>query len=183
MDYEGLGSLLFTIFALILFLLFKGKRPKDIKPFFEKLDAPYALSWSILIVAGTIALWLSIRVIGLYALRYYLLTDKYNYTQFEIFRIVAYALATNLCFTLAENLKEKGKNENQHMTEAQKTKRIIESTIQTVLIGIIIFLPTYGDRREGSLFLSIGFEGFVSILISMAITALLLALVRQRIKE
>lgn len=169
LDFEGLISLLITVTIVIVWFLFK--KPKDIKKYFENLDTLSTLTTSAFVGIGIIALWLTTRVTGLHVKRY--LTNNYNYNQYEIFAVVAYALATNLCFTLARTLRKKGE-------EGQKTVGVIEAAIQAVLVALIIFLPSYGDPSRDSLFQRIGVEGYVFILVAMATAALLLMLGRQR---
>ena len=175
LDLGGLVSLLFTIAILVVVVVWsKDKRPKDIKPFFRKLDSYTAFTWTILIVAGIIGLWLSVRVVGLYA-KNYLFEENYIYIPYEILTIVAYALATNLCFNFAETLTLKSE---------ERPRRIIGVAIQAVLVAVIKFLNVYRDQRDTSLFRFIGAFGFATMLIGMVITVLLLLFARLKlIKE
>jgi hypothetical protein len=168
LDYGGLITLIVTISIVGIWSFIK--RPKEkLTDYFVKAVKAEPLSafanWAFTGI-GIVGIWLTVRVIGLYVVRY--LTNNYNYNQYEIFTIVAYALATNLCFTLAKTLGKTSEGD-------QKTPRVIEAGIQAVLVGIIVFLPLYGDANANSVFQRVGgLSGYVIILLTMAVVALLL---------
>jgi len=135
---------------------------------------PSALIVTVLTGAMVVALWLTLRVIGLFLCRY-LFEQSYIYTHYQIFEILSYILATNLCFTLFKSVREPSKE------EPTRIKYIINAAMQAILIGIITLLPNYGNVN----LLNIvgGTYGFVSILVSMAILLVALVFVRERIKK
>ena len=78
-----------------------------------------------------IAIWLGVRSFGLTGFRYLM---GFPYDQYDILDLIAYALTINLVFTL--------------FTKIPKTttlNQIVNTAIQSLLIGIIVLLPKYGD--------------------------------------
>jgi hypothetical protein len=147
---------------------FKDGRWKHVSDFIAELNAPSI----VLIGVGIIALWLSVRVVLLFSLRY-LTAENYVYNQYEIFYMIAYALAARLCFTLQTSIRgEDGK---------KRIAQVVNAVMQAILIGIITLLPRYEDPILG---LKLGGpSGFVSVLLSMAITLALLMYVIRRLDE
>lgn len=167
-DLGGLGSFILAILLVIFLALLMGKRPEDIKKLFEKLDFSSALIMSTLIGVAVASLWLCIRVILLFFHRY-LFEENYAYNQYDLFQMVAYALAMQLSFTLFKIVRIRG------------LKEIVKATIQAVLIGILLFLP---NARNSEFLGAIGGGyGFALIMVSMSITLVALVFADTHIKE
>lgn len=180
LDKGGLLSLAFTVALLIVLPLIMGKRPKDAIKLLKKSGVPSSFIMCILIGVASIGLWLSVRNIGL-LVRHYLFEEKYLYSHYEILDLVAYALATQLCFTLFKTVKATAEAPLQELPTSRFLRGIVDTAIQAVLIAIIVMLPRYGDERLLGI---IGdYLGYVSILLCMALTLVLLVLARKYIKE
>lgn len=172
-DSGGLYSLIVAAAILLFYLIIRVHSIKDgkwkhVTDYVDELNAPSI----VLIGVGIIALWLSVRVCGLLSMKY-LTVQNYPYNQYEIFNMIAYALAARLCFTLQASIRgEDGK---------KRMAQIVNAAMQAVLIGIITFLPKYDDSRLASQLG--GAFGFVSVLLVMAITLVLLMYVTKRLDE
>ena len=171
LDEGGLLSLAFTVALVTVVLLIKGKRPKDILETIKEKEIPDILVTFILIGATFIGLWLTIRVTGLFA-KNYIFHEGYLYTPYEILEILSYILLTRLCFTLFRTFEK--------IKTYKSPKKLVDTTIQAVLISIITLLPKYEDI---DLIFLIGFWGFVFVLLCMAILLVSLTFVRVRIEE
>jgi len=122
-----------------------------------------------LIVVSFVALWLTIRVVGLYTLRRYLDPKDYVYATSNILEIVGYILSINLCLTLIRS---------------RELPEILKAAIQSVLIGIITSVPSIGAVGGIIVFLTsgAGFQ-FALFMIGMAATLIALVFVRRHIVE
>jgi hypothetical protein len=137
-DPDGVASL-FLLSAVILFL----KLDRDIR---KTLKTPYkSLGNGIIIIffmiAGIIALWFTIRTFGLIIRQsLFLIPDSdFNYTTSQIFFLLGYLLAANLCFSLAKTFQE---------IEVKKDPiiKLLGAVIQAIIIGMITFIPRYADN-------------------------------------
>lgn len=170
-DKGGLLSLAFTIALATILPLIMGKRPKDAKMFFNGLDAPSGIIVLILMGTAFVALWLSVRIVALYALRRYLLTERYGYNPYQILETLSSILACHLCFTIAKTVKETAKG-------SDILPRTVNVAIQAFFIGIITILPKYG----GTTFpiTTEGVFSYVCILLTMGVIFVLLIFLKAR---
>ncbi len=116
-----------------------------------------------------IAVWLGTRTLLLFIHRY-LLEEGYVYTQYEILDLIAYALTINLVFTLLKKIPEE-----------IELKQIVDTAIQSVLIGIIVLLPKYGDAATLSKLG--GGVNYAFLIIAIGILLLCLALTSKSLNK
>jgi len=120
-----------------------------------------------LIVVSFVALWLTIRVVGLYTIRRYIETENYTYTAFDVLEILSYVLAIKLCLTLIQS---------------RELKQIIEAAIQSVLIGVITTIPRIGAMGKEA-FMGGATTQFAFLMIAMAVILIALVFVRKHFVE
>jgi len=90
-----------------------------------------------------------------------LFSENYNYNQYQILELISYILIVNLCFGLIKTLRQK----------EPRLSGIASAAIQSVLIGVIVFLPknsSYGFLIILQTYIQ-GVIGFLMISISIAV--------------
>jgi len=115
----------------LLIIVFKNSEKGGRRAHFGRivriwLDDDFAVRAGLIIVFF-IALWLAMRTVGL-GLERFLLDEDFPYGVLQVFDILAYVLAMNVCLTLLKRSKEQLPN-------------IVSATMQSVLVGLLVFLP------------------------------------------
>lgn len=181
-DWGGIFSLAATIVAIGV--ISDGFR--SILKIFDDIADPLQIAIVlVLILVGSTSLWLTVRVIGLYVIRRYILMEsgekakKWIYMERDIFQMVSYVLTANLCFTLMRALALTAGSKQSAGGEQTSgvIAGLINVAIQAVIIGFLTLLPRYKDfqflNKVG------GPRGYVSIVISMIVSIVALVLVRE----
>lgn len=168
-DLGGILSLVatFVIFALILW---KFKIYNKISTTIDELKNTYPLRVFpvlILLLIAFVSLWLTLRVIGVFVIKRYILEVNYMYKQEDIFLMLTYLLTANLCLTLLRALTPKDKGKTQDESEA--TKGLISVAIQAVIIGLITFVSRHNlftkDFSDSASFMLIILSMLASIVV------------------
>lgn len=172
-DLGGVLSFVATVLIAIL-IVWKFKIHKDFSKTLKELKKNYPLRIFpvlLLLLMAFISLWLTVRVIGVYVIKRYILTVNYVYKQEDVFSMVTYLLTANLCFTLLRALAPKGKTKDGHKT----LEGLIDVAIQAVIIGFITFIPRYSLllKEEG------GAMSFMLVVLSMIVSIAVLILGRR----
>jgi hypothetical protein len=180
-DNQGFLSLAFIIASITAYLFVTRKSPKEFVSTLKKVKISYGLP--LLFLAGIIfvGFWLTARLIGFYFYKY-LFKDGFYYTQYQIFEMISYILATRLCLTLFETIKKDALEEG-HNNRFIKSG-YIDTAIQAVIIGIITVLPNYANssilERLGSTQDS-QFLGFLALLITLVLILMLLLYSKKKL--
>lgn len=187
LDQDAFISLYATIGVIlaVVILIIVTKRSKvlgDIRQTLKKTDSLKIFPIVILLGVAGIALWITIRHIGLFVIRRYIEQVNYNYRPEDIFDMVAFLLTANLCFTLIRALAiEETKDQSQVQSEDDASKRtirgLIDVAIQAILIGFITFIPRSRTAYESTRTTI----NYVLIVIIMAVSIIVLVLARQRL--
>jgi hypothetical protein len=196
LSFLDLGGVV-SFIATIIFILIIEWRFKIHKAIVDRLKGTKPLATLTILVLGLVwffSLWLTIRVIGLYAVRF-ILEDAYVYQTGDIFTMLAFVLTANLCFTLLSaftmagskdfsNSEKKVIKKNRTNPSNQKDRtmvELIEVAIQAVIIGFITFLPRYNDN---SLLEKIGgINSYFLVLIIMIIAIVVFVFARGHLVE
>ena len=176
-DLGGIISLVAT-FLIAIIIVWKFKIHKDLFATLERLKKTYPFRIFpvlFLLLIAFISLWLTVRVIGIYVIKRYVLEVNYMYQQEDIFLMLAHLLTANLCFTLLRALAPKGKTQEEYVA----TKGLIDVAIQAVIIGFITFIPRY------TVFLKdiSGSTRYILGVLSMMISIAVLVFARQRVRQ
>ena len=172
-DIGGIITSIVTVVFVILCLWIKGRRPKDIYDYLKACSTSGFIITCSLLATSVIAIWLTIRVGGVLVEN--LFTDNYHYTQYQILEVISYILVVNLCFSLIRTLRE----------PKPKLSGITSAAIQSVLIGVIIFLPKSGSYDYLDILKTQmqGVIGFLMISVSIAVILISLTILWNRIEK
>ena len=166
-DFGGVVSFIITLILIIIFYKrFWEFLKKDILNDTHFINNVLSL---ILVAIGLIAIWLSVRVSLLLCYNFLFIND-YAYSQYQILNLISYLLMARLCFTIIKT--------TQHDL---KIEDFLDVTVQAVLIGIITFLPTYGN--PSLLKLIGGVDRYALILVSMVIVLFVLIYTKKQYKN
>lgn len=174
-------TLVFVILCLWIVGREKGKKEKEKEKFnsvfdylFDYLKASGSITRSIitcsLLVTSVIAIWLTIRAGAVLVENLYV--ENYAYSQYQILGLISYILVVNLCFNLMKTLREK----------ETKLSGIASASIQSVIIGVIVFLPQISSTGFLSSLQTYfqGVLGFLMISVSIAVILVSLTILWNR---
>ena len=179
-DRQGFLSLAFVIALITVFSFVTNKSLKDLVNLLKNVNFTYGLPLILLAGITFFGFWLTVRLVGYFAYNY-LFNDGFNYTQYQIFQMVSFILATRLCLTLFETIKKDAtaKNEDKHLIRTG----YLDTAIQAVIISIITVLPNYGNSdilaRFGDTQTN-RFLGFLFLLITLVMMLLILLYARKK---
>jgi hypothetical protein len=169
-DIEGVIAAIFTLVFVILCPLIIGRRPKDILNYLKDSSTYGFIITCALLATSVIAIWLTIRAGSV--LIENLFTENYLYSQYLILDLISYILVVNLCFGLTKTLRQR----------IPRLSGIASAAIQSVLIGVIVFLP----KNNSYDFLYIlqvynqGVIGFLMLSVSIAVILISLTILWNR---
>ncbi len=219
-DLGGIASLL-----VLIGLIFLLRLDNEVK---ETLDRQYnSISYRMVIllflIAGIIALWFSIRTFGLVIEHSLIIPSNtftspsnttelvpsstpeltanisFSYTASNIFSMLGFLLAANLCFSLGKTFRDidgaNGKTKNPSTRDANKpddsanihdpVPKLLGAVIQTIIIGLITFTPRLLDSTLldllGNNNSSIG--AIIYAIILVILISSLISLIRFRNRE
>lgn len=169
-DIGGIIASIITLVFVICCPLIMGRRWKDIFEYLTDSSTYNFIVMCSLLVTSVIAIWLTIRAGGVLILN--LFTENYPYSQYQILDLISYILVVNLCFGLTKTLRQK----------ETKLSGIASAAIQSVLIGVIVFLPkssSYDFLRALQVY-NQGVIGFLMISVSIAVILVSLTILWNR---
>lgn len=178
-DLGGVLSLIATIIIATIIML-KFEIHKEIAETLKETPSMQVVVIPVLLLIGLISLWLTIRAIGIYTIKRYILTVNYSYQQENIFDMLALVLTTNMCFTLVKAFMLEGKNKSKNKSKNENTaiKGLIDVAIQAAIVGFITFIP-----RHHHTFLALigGSISYALIVVSIMVSIVVLVFARQRL--
>jgi hypothetical protein len=169
-DVGGIITSIFTLVFVIFCPLIVGRRPKGILNYLKDSSTYGFIITCSLLATSVIAIWLTIRAGGILIVN--LLTEDYLYSQYLILDLISYILVVNLCFGLIKTLRQK----------EPRLSGIASAAIQSVLIGVIVFLPknnSYGFLYALQLY-NQGVIGFLMLSVSIAVILVSLTILWNR---
>lgn len=182
LDLGGIISLIATV-AIILYFRLYGHIKKSISDLKE--SRPF-LSVIVFALAGIglTGLWLTIRLIALFFVRYISVVKVndtfvgYYYQPTDIFLMLSYILTANLCFTLLETFAILGEHKKKNGDKSLEIRELVNVAIQAVIIAFITFIPSYRDSSFSVYELTIR---YVVIGLTMIISLTVLLFARNRL--
>jgi hypothetical protein len=178
-DSGGAWTLSLTSFFVLLLLTFYVAFAKDHArhAFCGLISQKHFLKTAIFVlltITAFVGIWLAVRTIALYIYQY-LFSEGFLYRPSDISTIIGSVVAANLSLTLINALKESDgcpKTASGNDDVGLNTlKGIVDVLAQSVIIGLITFIPQYTQEETFSRIG--GFVGYVTI-VAVFVTSLVL---------
>lgn len=165
----------FFAFLIALIIIFAFNLPANLYDRLKQNKAKFKSSIYFLIIgAGVIGIWLSVRIILLYIFRYFFV-EGFQYEATDVLSILSYILVANLPFTLFKALTM-GEGEEQQ-NDVTILKGLMGVLIQASVIGLLAFMPTYNNAN---LFLLVGgYIGYIAIILTFIVSIVILVVARN----